>query len=220
MPDYRFAAIAFGTSFFAAVSFCSFSASSEETSPPVVSNNFTATCDKPTSDKPCSKVDQIVDRIVYCTNKGKYYLFLNKDIAPLDESCISTRYSRDKFDPAGFDDKFLATAFSTPGTAVCGTNDLRAVKSDIVAQVLLDPRLHPGKSPIGFTGAFFCDKLEVVGHDLTRSLVFDHSVFFDDVLIRNFATAINLSFNRVRAAKTITVIRAHMGVGLFGNDSD
>jgi hypothetical protein len=170
----------------------------------------------------CFNSSKIVDRIIYCTNNRAMYVFVNETFSDLAAYCMSLPRHPDRKDERkpstrGFDSQFLSHIFST---RECNTADRRVVNSDIVEKVLHDPRLGPGRWPIALIGAIFCDELNVVGFDLKRSLVFDHSVFLQNVLIRNFTSELNLSFNDVRAGQTITVIRAHLKGGLFANEAD
>jgi hypothetical protein len=194
-------------------------------------------CKIPTSERDCFKVDELSDRIIFCANTGRYYVFFPERPSDLDQHCLSATNLHAAADGAREDNpadnnakKIKAliasndASFMAGEKQTCGTDERKKLGSRVagiqdVNTVLLDPRLRLGREPIGMIGGVFCDRLALSGIDITRSLVFDYSVFLNQVSFSSITESANLSFNRTSIVQGLHVSRSRIAGGLFFRDA-
>lgn len=208
-------------------------------------------CKGPTSEPACFNVKELPDRIIFCANIGKYYVFFQELPTELDQYCFSAAKLRaavdlplahywrrlllrkaEKKDYPTYNDAKKIKELIEHNDAVfmagekqnCNAEARKKFGSRIagiqdVNTVIVDPRVRPGRGPIGMIGAIFCDPLEIVGIDITRSLVFDYSVFLNPVLFSSITASANLSFNKTSLLQELKVFRSRIAGGLFVNNA-
>ncbi len=201
-----------------------------------------AMCERSTTMPSCFIANKLVDRIVFCANTDKYYVFFQERFDDITQYCISPsdwedvvkQLTEDRAQlpegrkPLGENAKKIKPLvddnediFLDSGKTACESTDAhsslsqRVAHSQDVTEVLSHPRLRPGRTPIGMMAGIFCDKVGLRGLDIDHSLLFEYSVLVKGAIISYATTAANLSFNFANIGQDLMVFRSRILGGVY-----
>jgi hypothetical protein len=100
--------------------------------------------------------------------------------------------------------------------------DLRRMAPDAIKKLAANKDADRSVDPttgIRIRGAVFCQRLDLVGLDLTYSLVLDYSLFRKGIDARNFQTRADFSIDNSLVFDDFGMLRAHIGGAVFASEA-
>jgi hypothetical protein len=100
-----------------------------------------------------------------------------------------------------------------------GPKDWRRLSEHAIKRIASkqDAKIDP--FGIRIIGAVFCERLDLIGLDLTYALVIDGSIFRHGFEARNFHTRADFSFEKSVAFEKITISRSRVEGSIYGEDA-
>jgi hypothetical protein len=194
-------------------------------------------CKQGTTDLACFDIKNVVDRVLFCTNTGRYYIFFEERLGQLGDYCRSNSELAEALTQAYAGQTSLNESpqriksfisdldsiFAKGRDVFCKApevaRDQRVANATTITQILKDGRLRSARAPIGLIGGIYCDTVALVGIDVTNSLVFDHSIFFGDLSIWYMTAAANLSLNFVSSTGELGIYRSQFAAGIYAQNA-
>lgn len=100
--------------------------------------------------------------------------------------------------------------------SVCqNKDDPRVLPGDVVKRIAADPKRRVAPSGIRIIGAVFCEKLDLVGLDLSYSLVLDRSLFVKGINARNFSLRGDFSIDAAVLLNSLILTRAKVDGSVY-----
>jgi hypothetical protein len=149
----------------------------------------------------------LFDDHIDCMHYRKAHHRIEKNKAPVPQLLKFNRFCArditDSQDPRDADKTKNKIAFSA-----------RVLTSEMIATLI-----HANVSTQGvrILGAVFCDSLDIVGLDLTSSLVIDHSLFKNGIEIRNIQIRGDLSFDNSFVFNKLKILRSKINGSIYGD---
>ena len=179
-------------------------------------NKIGSACDKPTTRSECFNADRLIDRVIFCANKGLSYLFMpDNPSGRLDQYCRNTEQEKNDLTKDSSLHEELRKSFHLGRDQVCKSNDVRRASGLLVADIVSDPQFRPGLVGLRLLGGIYCDKLILREMSTKYSIVLDASVFFDGAYVRNVTIGGDLSLESTQVAEPIQIWRSRIEGGLF-----
>ncbi|SEP41527.1 hypothetical protein SAMN02990966_05925 [Rhodospirillales bacterium URHD0017] len=210
-------------------------------SDPAMKGNAKERCSAGSIDRSCFNSADIADRIVYCANLNKSYVFFSHLPGDLDKYCKTPAEVRRAINGRSSDQDgkeiaalikeigeiYLAAGKSGSGgkpsdidRQICEADQRerfahRIARTQDVNRVVTDQRLRSGRTPIVMAAGIFCGDINLVGADLTHSLVFDYSIFLRSAVFAYVNAAANLSFNVTYVLGELAIRRSKISGGVY-----
>jgi hypothetical protein len=151
----------------------------------------------------------LVDRIVYCANTERSYVFFAQSRG-LSDHCSEKKEVPDELRAD------LHQVFLNRGEGVCETGDPRLAPTKLVETVLADPRLQLTRHGLRLFGGIYCQSLNLYAVKVNHALSFNGSVLLKGAYFSNVTIGGDLSFDKARVPGEITLSHTSVAGTLYG----
>lgn len=174
---------------------------------------------------------ELVEAITLCLSHNKEALLFPKHV-----QCTNYREGQDLLEKE-YDKHHLSWPTNANFKEVCPTDPIntslqrtpqrlfdarllstRKPEKDIL-KILIQRKLEIGSHGIRIIGAIFCEKVELVGYELSFSLVLDHSIFKEGMELRNLHIKGDLSVDGSYIFKQLRILRSNIESSFYGDRS-
>jgi len=185
-------------------------------SPPANSRTPTQEeCTRPTVNPACFDPTKLVDRVVYCANRGRSYVFAREEArGEIGQFCLSGTEEEKSTVRAGMSVEQIQALLAGEAD-VCKTKDPRIAPGSLLISVMADPRYRAGPVGLRVVGGIYCEELLLRELDIKHSVVLDFSVLLKGILVRTATIRGDLSFDHAHVAGELKIVRSNIEGLLF-----
>src|SRR5262245_51555548 len=141
-------------------------------------------CTRPTVNPACFDPTKLVDRVVYCANRGRSYVFAREEArGEIGQFCLSGTEEEKSTVRAGMSVEQIQALLAGEAD-VCKTKDPRIAPGSLLISVMADPRYRAGPVGLRVVEGSYAEELVRPEVCLKQAVVLDLSVLLKGILVR------------------------------------